>query len=149
MGWLLCWETGKQRCRKARLRAGSGAVLFRSVILNPFEGCISDILDTIYPAYQTWKLRFIIVAKLYLWSSNENNIMIGGSPWHEDLYWRVTALGRLRTAALDGCCSRGCGKPPRTLKRDMWTEFQTKEKQRHSVSWGYSACAPCCGGDDL
>lgn len=35
-------------------------------------------VDVWYPAYQTFALQFIIVAKLQLRSSNKNNSMVGG-----------------------------------------------------------------------
>jgi hypothetical protein len=45
-------------------------------------------------------LQFITVATWQLWSSKENNFMVGGSSQHKELCWRVTTLGRLRTTVL-------------------------------------------------
>ena len=53
---------------------------------KPFQNCILDI--------------DIMIHSIQL-HSNENNFMIGRSPQHEKLYKRVTALGRLRTTALE------------------------------------------------
>lgn len=46
--------------------------------------------------------QLITVAKLQLRTSNENNfIVVGvGSSQHEELFYRVTVLGRLRSTSL-------------------------------------------------
>ena len=62
------------------------------VICDPSVGGISDIMCQIFT------LWFITVAKLQLWSSNENIWM--DSPQHEELYKKITALGRLKSTAL-------------------------------------------------
>jgi hypothetical protein len=45
-------------------------------------------------------LWFVTVAKLQLWSSNKNNLWLE-SLRQEELYWKVEALRRLRTTALE------------------------------------------------
>lgn len=57
-----------------------------------------------YPASHMFMLLCITVVKLYIRSSNQNNIMVRGSPQHEGLCHRVTALGRLRSTRLHRVC---------------------------------------------
>lgn len=51
-------------------------------VKSPFLKGISDIYNS---------------SKITVWRRNENKFYVCGSPQHEELYYRVTALGRLRT----------------------------------------------------
>lgn len=53
-----------------------------------------------YPAYPIFTLRLLTVAN-YSYEEAMNIILWLGSAQHEELYYRVTALGRLRAAALE------------------------------------------------
>lgn len=53
-----------------------------------------------YPLLQIFPLRFITTANLQLWSSNRNDFTVGVAT-HEELYWRVSAVRRLRTTDLE------------------------------------------------
>jgi hypothetical protein len=51
----------------------------RALVLNLW-------VTTRVPKHQRFTLQFITVAKLQLWSSSKNNLMVEGSPQHEELY---------------------------------------------------------------
>jgi hypothetical protein len=77
-------------------------------LLQQFSSCGSQPLSQgshiRYPAHQIFILWFTTVAKLQLWSSNENNFMVvllWVRPQHEELCSRVTTLAKLRATALD------------------------------------------------
>lgn len=78
-------------------------VMTPSSYSNPVVPCGSWPLQEShirYLEYQLFTIRFITAAKLQWGGSKQgNNGMVGGSPWHAELYWRVDALGRLSSTA--------------------------------------------------
>lgn len=57
------------------------------------------VITPLWSVYQILILRFLTAAKLELWSNNEIISWLW-SPEHEELYWKLAELGRLRSTAL-------------------------------------------------
>lgn len=76
---------------KLRAAPSSRAEVLNLWVKWPFHKSLtSDI-----PVYQIFTLQFITVSQLQLGGSNRSNCMVGGgSSQHEELCWRVTALGK-------------------------------------------------------